>query len=302
MKPIVIIGPTASGKTGAALEVAAATGGRILSLDSLSIYKEIDIASAKPTPEERGEIVHYGIDVLFPDQYFSAAVFADLYREAEAACREANVPLIIVGGSSFYLKTLIDGMSHRPDLSESTQTEVGRAISDLDGAYRRLKALDPETMAKIEPNDRYRIGNMLGLYLETGEIPSVWFRNHPPRPLLDTYSLYEIDVSRPLLRERIGARTAQMFAAGLIDEVTALERRYGRAPNPMKAIGIIEVLEYLDGKTDRAGMIEAVNTHTAQLAKRQQTFNRNQFHEKTLLPLDALRELLLRDAAENLFL
>lgn len=293
MKTIVIIGPTASGKTGLALDIAASLGGHILSLDSLSIYKEIDIASAKPTRAERGSIPHYGIDVFYPDQYFSAATFATLYSEAAEQCRERNIPLIIVGGSSFYLKALIDGMSQRPELSDRTRAQVDAMLRDLPEAFRFMQQIDPKSMRSIAPNDRYRIGNLLGLYLETESVPSQWFAEHPPEPLLHNFALYEITLPRTELRQRITLRTDMMLQQGLIDEVAYLEQKYGRQPNAMHAIGIAEVLEYLDGNVSKALMREAIITHTAQLAKRQQTFNRTQFSHKLTADRSTLHNAIL---------
>ncbi|MHC3994878.1 tRNA (adenosine(37)-N6)-dimethylallyltransferase MiaA [Thiomicrolovo sp. ZZH C-3] len=288
MKTIALIGPTASGKSDLALQAAAVSGARILSLDSLSIYKGIDIASAKPTVEERGEIIHYGIDVLTPDRPFDVTTFVDLYRRARHDCETAGTPLIIVGGTSFYLKILFEGISETPLTDESTRQKVAAMLQDQTKAYNLLQRADPAYMAGIDANDRYRTEKMLTIYLQTGMPPSEWFAAHPPKPILTDAPLFAIDVPRDLLRERITLRTHKMIASGLIDEVARLEQQYGRTPNPMKAIGIIEVLEFLDGKISKAEMTQQIITHTAQLAKRQQTFNRNQFALQTLLPCDAL--------------
>ena len=161
---------------------------------------------------------------------------------------------------------------------------------DHERAYALLRDADPEYMRRIEPTDRYRTEKMLQLYLQSGCTPTEWFTAHPPVPVIGKLPLYEIDVDRALLRERIALRTRKMVASGLIDEVAALEQKYGRAPNSMKAIGIIEVLEYFDGTTSKEGMTEAIITHTAQLAKRQQTFNRNQFDGRSLLTPERLFE------------
>lgn len=297
MKTIALIGPTASGKSDLAIVCAKEVGARILSLDSLSIYKEIDIASAKPTLQERAGIIHYGIDLLYPENPFNVVTFIDLYQQARFECEAAGVPLIIVGGTSFYLKALMDGISETPKTDVQTREKVDAMMHDHPSAYALLRSVDPVTMKKIASNDRYRTEKMLTLYLQTGIAPSVWFASHPPRPLLTDCELFEIDVASDLLRKRIAKRTHKMLISGLIDEVAGLERRYGRAPGAMKAIGIVEVLDYLDGKTDAQQMIERIITHTAQLAKRQQTFNRNQFGTKTHMPLDNLYDLVRQSLA-----
>lgn len=292
MKTIAIIGPTASGKSALAIEAAKISGAHILSLDSLSIYKQIDIASAKPTISERAGIPHYGIDVLRPDEPFNVTTFISLYQAATEACRTANIPLIIVGGTSFYLKTLLEGISETPRTSEETQEKVLERMRRPEEAYAMLQRIDSEGMNHIEPSDRYRIEKLLTIYLQTDTPPSTWFKAHPPVPVLPSCDIFEIDVSRDLLRERIALRTHKMLKSGLIDEVAMLEQRYGRAPQSMKAIGIVEVLDYLDGKIDKTTMTEQTITHTAQLAKRQQTFNRNQFDNKTTLKLEELKEAI----------
>lgn len=293
METYAIIGPTASGKSDLAVRIAEALDAEILSLDSLSIYKQIDIASAKPTPGECRGILHYGIDLLAPDEAFSVATFIDLYRDAKAASESHGKPLVIVGGSSFYLKALIEGISEVPPPDGETLHRAETLLRDLKSTHAMLSKIDPQTMRKIAPADRYRIEKMLLLYLQSGAAPSEWFAAHPPQPVLTDFTLYEIAMARDVLRERIRVRTGKMVDAGLIDEVAGLERRYGRAPNAMKAIGIVEVLDFLDGKCTKAEMTEQITTHTAQLAKRQQTFNRNQFPMKKSLGAEEIYTALI---------
>jgi len=291
MKELAIIGPTASGKSDLALRLARECGGIILSIDSLSVYRGIDIASAKPSRDELALVPHYGIDVLDPDAAFGVTLFFDCYREAREAALRSGRHLIIVGGTSFYLKSLITGLSPAPEIGEATRERADALLRDQAAAYALLRDADAVYMSQIEPTDRYRTEKMLHLYLETGQTPTEWFAAHPPVPVVEApLGVYEIAVERAVLRERIALRTQKMVDAGLIDEVARLEQRYGRAPNSMKAIGIIEVLEYFDGLVAREQMMENIITHTAQLAKRQQTFNRNQFVEKRVLEPEALFE------------
>jgi tRNA dimethylallyltransferase len=290
MKEIAIIGPTASGKSDLALKAAKEHNAYILSIDSLSIYKEIDIASAKPSADELMQVKHFGINVLNPDKPFSVATFIDLYKEASSSARRDYKNLIIVGGTGFYLKSLMSGLSEIPQITEKTKIRAKSLLSDLQKCYRMLFDKDPDYMKNIEKNDAYRIEKMLLLYLETKTIPSKWFMMHPPEPVIPDIKLFEIDVKRDILRKRIVRRTEMMIENGLIDEVCKLEQNYTRAPNCMKAIGIVEVLDYLDGKISKKEMAELITTHTAQLAKRQQTFNRNQFKNRTLLESNELLE------------
>ena len=286
---LALIGPTASGKSALAVQIAKNVGGVILSLDSLSIYKDIDIASAKPTIAERNGIEHFGIDMLKPNEPFDVVMFIELYKQIYNQSMMDNTPLIIVGGSSFYLKMLLTGLSPMPKISENTKLTAQESLKDLARAYEHINSIDPLYMAKIKPNDRYRIEKALELYLQTDIIPSKYFKDNPPQPTITaSLPIYEIQIDRDILRNKIKQRTIKMIENGLIDEVKMLEAKYTRIPNPMKSIGIKETLEFLDGKLTKNELIEQISTHTAQLAKRQTTFNRTQFSDKTMIKNDEI--------------
>ena len=275
MKQIAIIGTTASGKTALALEIALKRDAIILSLDSLSVYKEIDIASAKPTKEERGEIVHFGIDEVYPNETFDVLEFIECYNKAKTYALKNQKNLIIVGGTGFYLKTLIEGIS----LGITTHEPLDISVVD---AYERLYALDETYMQKIERNDKYRIEKAYNIYKQTGLSPSEYFLKYPKKPFVEDLPIFEITWDVEALRKRIVLRTQQMIQQGLIDEVIFLEKKYSRLPNCMSSIGIIETLEYLDGKISRKQLEEKIIINTAQLAKRQRTFNKSQFGNKQI--------------------
>jgi len=295
MKQIAIIGPTASGKSDLAIAIAKKIDAYILSIDSLSIYKEIDIVSAKPSKDELNEVKHFGIDEIYPDEHFSVDIFIKLYKDVVSTCKKEDKNLIIVGGTSFYLKSLLQGLSPLPKLSPETSLLVEKKMSNLQEAYELLKLQDHTYMNQISPNDRYRIEKALIIYEASKIIPTEWFKQNPPQPIIKDLKIYNIDVERDVLRERIKKRTNKMLEMGLIDEVAYLEQKYTRSPNSMGAIGIVEVLEYLDGKIDQDQMCELISTHTAQLAKRQQTFNKNQFDDLTSAPLEELEEIILKE-------
>jgi len=292
MKQIAIIGPTASGKSDLAIEMALQHDAYILSIDSLSIYKEIDIASAKPSRDELAKVKHFGVDEIYLDTHFDVAIFIELYHKVVAEAKSAGKNLIIVGGTSFYLKSLTAGLSALPSYTEETKRRTAEMLNDLESAYAYLHERDPEYMRQVRPTDAYRIEKMLLLSLESQMGPTEWFKAHPPKAVIEALPIFNIDVERPILRERIVQRTEKMLSQGLIDEVAMLEHKYGRGHNAMKAIGIIEVLEYLDGFVSKPEMMEQIITHTSQLAKRQQTFNRTQFKEITTAPLSQLPELI----------
>jgi len=277
---LALVGATASGKSSLALKLAEKHNGIILSLDSLALYRKIDIASAKPPLHERKTVPHYGIDILDPDEDFDVMRFIDLYRRAKQAALDRERPLFIVGGSGFYLKVLLDGISPLPEISPSVRKEAERLLRDLPGAYAFLKKKAPIYAASVKSSDRYRIEKGLLVLLQTGLDPRSYFEQNPPVPVVsDPLPLFEIVRERPLLRKRIEQRTDRMLRTGLIDEVADLEYRYGRRPHCMKSIGISEVLAYFDGEWDYDTMREKIIIHTARLAKRQETFNRSQLRD-----------------------
>ncbi|OGQ48144.1 MAG: tRNA (adenosine(37)-N6)-dimethylallyltransferase MiaA, partial [Deltaproteobacteria bacterium RIFCSPLOWO2_02_44_9] len=265
----------------------------ILSIDSLSIYKEIDIVSAKPSQKELDELKHFGVNLLNPDEYFSVDIFIDLYKEVLLRCQKDKKNLIIVGGTSFYLKSLISGLSDIPKIDDAAKKRVEKKLLNLQKSYNFLYKLDAEYMKNISANDRYRIEKALLIYEASKLSVSEWFRANPPKPIIENLAIYNIEVSREVLRQRIKKRTLKMVELGLIDEVCRLEQRYTRLPHSMNSIGIVEVLEYLDGKVSLEKMIENISTHTAQLAKRQQTFNRTQFENTINAPLEELEDVIL---------
>ena len=293
MQKLAIIGPTASGKSDLAISIAKKIDAYILSIDSLSIYKEIDVVSAKPSVDELSEVKHYGINEIDPDAHFSVDTFISLYKKVLLECEKDSKNLIIVGGTSFYLKSLIQGLSELPNITDSITKSAKIELSNLESVYKLLKKQDPLYMKNISSTDSYRIEKALLIYRASDLTPSEWFKQHPPKSIVENLDIFNIDVSRDLLRQRIAKRTKKMLAMGLIDEVSMLEKKYTRLPNSMNSIGIVEVLEYLDGKVSKEMMLENISIHTAQLAKRQQTFNRTQFENIVSAPLEELPKIIL---------
>jgi tRNA dimethylallyltransferase len=276
---IALIGPTASGKSELAIEFALKNGYEILSLDSLSIYKEVDIASAKPNQKELSLVKHYGVNEIYPNQKFDVMKFIEIYQKIE------NKKIIIVGGTSFYLKAMISGISEMPKIGEEIKKEAQKYRWDF------LNRIDSEYASKIKPQDNYRVSKGVEIYLATNLPPTQYFKQNPPKPIIKNCKIYEIAVERDILRERIKLRTEKMIKMGLIDEVAYLEAKYRDRTLPvLKAIGVKEVLDYFDGVYSKKEMIEKIITNTARLAKRQQTFNKTQFLDKISLPLEKLKK------------
>lgn len=276
MREIALLGATASGKTALSIKLAIELNANILSLDSLSIYKEIDIASAKPTCKERKGIKHYGIDTLHVDEEFNVTLFFELYKEATTQSMKEGKNLIIVGGTGFYLKSMIDGISHKPVISFQTKQKVKQSLSL---GYDLMCEFDEIYAKTISKNDKYRIEKWLEIYFQTGLVPSQFFEQNQRKPVIENIELYEVYVDKEILKERISKRTEMMLEMGLIDEVFRLEQKYTRAPNPMKSIGISETLSFLDGDLDKQELKKKIIINTAKLAKRQKTFNSSQFRK-----------------------
>ncbi|MCG3680903.1 tRNA (adenosine(37)-N6)-dimethylallyltransferase MiaA [Aliarcobacter butzleri] len=287
MKEIAIIGSTASGKTALSLEIASKTNSIILSLDSLCVYKEIDIVSAKPTLEERGEILHFGIDEVYPNVEFDVVCFMELYKKAKEYALKNNKNLIIVGGTGFYLKALIDGLS----LGIESKIKLDISVAE---AYDLLYSLDEVYMKKIEKNDKYRVEKAYAIYKQTGLTPTLYFEKNPKIPLAKDLKIFEILWEKEELKKRVASRTNTMIKSGLIDEIIYLERKYTRAPNCMSSIGIVETFEYLDAKLSKEELEEKISQNTMKLAKRQNTFNKGQFLNKTSNIIDNLNSDILK--------
>ncbi len=273
-----IIGPTASGKSNLAIKLAKELDAIILSADSLSIYKEIDIASAKPTKDEQDGILHFGIDIVQPNENFDVIKFISEYNRALNYAQEYNKKLIIAGGTSFYIKALTQGISHLPVATIDQKKLLKEILEDKDKAYRYLQQIDLEYSKRIKPNDIYRLEKALNIYIITREIPSKYFRNNLPVPIAKDLDIYEIAVDRETLRDRVKLRTKKMISMGLIDEVSYLEHKYTRAIQAMGAIGVVEVLDYFDGKLNISELESKIITNTMRLAKRQVTFNKSQLN------------------------
>jgi len=284
MKQIAIIGATASGKSQYAINLAKKINAYILSLDSLSIYKEIDIISAKPSKQELLEVKHFGIDEIYPNQHFNAADFIKLYKKAKKKAKKDDKNLIIVGGSSFYLKAILDGLSSEPIFSQNTLKKTNELLQNLQKAHKFLQKIDFELSKKISQNDKYRLAKALSIYFETNMPPSL-FRQKNKKIPKQKIKIFELVISKEKLKENIFKRTQKMIKNGAIDEVAFLEHKYSRDQKPFNSIGIKEIFDYFDGKLTKDELISLISIHTIQLAKRQTTFNKTQFIHKNEIRL-----------------
>ena len=284
-KEFAIIGTTASGKSDLAFELAKKLNGVILSLDSLALYKEIDIASAKPNKEQLEAIKHFGVNEIYPDEEFSVGAFFEIYKNAKNFARLQDCPLIITGGSGFYLKSMLSGLA--PDVPKC---ELNLSNEEI---YELAVKIDPEFASKFSQNDSYRLEKWYQIYKFSSQIPSIWLRENTKESIIKELAIFEILWDKDELRERIKKRTKGMLEAGLIDEANFLFNKYKSEPKPLKSIGLKECKQFLDKEISQNELEELIATHTAQLAKRQRTFNRSQFEKKFVGDLDQIRSEIL---------
>lgn len=258
---LAIIGTSASGKSDVANALADEFKAVILSLDSLCVYNEINIASAKP---DITGLEYFGINLLSITQHFNVALFFDEYKRAKNRALELDKPLIIVGGTSFYLKALMSGLSQRVKEQDIKLNN--------DAIYELMKKVD--LRAKISPNDTYRLKKWLNIYEQTGQIPSEFLQNSLQEPLIKELEIYELVVDKEILRKRVEFRTQNMLKMGLIEEARDLFARFSADLKPLNSIGLKETRLFLQGLISKDELFTLITTHTMQLAKRQRTFNK----------------------------
>lgn len=299
-KVIVICGPTASGKTALSIELAKKINGEIISSDSMQIYKDMDIGTAKPTKQEMQEIKHYLLNFVEPDQRYSVARFKkDAEKAIEEILAKNKVP-IIVGGTGLYVDSLIYGIEYqeieldkkyREELEEKAQKE------GLETLYEQAQKIDPQAMEKISANDKKRILRILEIYHSTGKTKTQQEIESRKNEVKYDYKVFALNMEREKLYERINKRVDIMIEQGLIQEVENLCSKYTEFPTAMQGLGYKEVVEYLQGKISEQEMIEKIKMETRRYAKRQLTWFRK---NKQTIWLDATKgkenvEIILKE-------
>ena len=278
MKPkvIVIVGPTASGKTALSIELAKKIDGEIISCDSMQIYKDMNIGSAKPTIEEMQGIKHYMIDIAEPTERFSVAEYKKRSEEAiEKILQKGKVP-IIVGGTGLYANSLIYNIEYneimldeeyRKNLMKIAETEVGLAT-----LYEKARIIDPVAMKKISSNDKKRIIRVLEKKHSTGKNKTELELESRKNEVKYEYKVFAINMPREILYDRINKRVDIMIENGLIDEVENIIEKYKEFPTAMQAIGYKEIVMYLKGELTKQEAIEKIKQESRRYAKRQITW------------------------------
>lgn len=303
MKPkvIVICGPTASGKTSLSIEVAKKFDGEIISCDSMQIYKEMNIGTAKPTVEEMQGIPHYMLDFVLPSERYSVADFKEAATDRiEDILKREKVP-IIVGGTGLYVDALTKNITYPEieiDLEYRKQLEELIKENGLESLYEEAKKIDEKAMQTISKNDKKRIMRVLEIYHQTGKTKTQLESESRLTPPPYEYIVFAINMEREKLYERINKRVDIMIDQGLIEEVEALTKKYEEFPTAMQGLGYKEVVSYLKKEITKEEMIEKLKMETRRYAKRQLTWFRKDENIKWidgLAPLEQNIQCILEE-------
>ncbi len=276
-KVIVICGPTASGKTALSIELAKKINGEIVSCDSMQIYKDMTIGTAKPDEDEKQGIKHYLMDFVSPDERYSVADFnKDAQNAIEEILSKNKVP-IVVGGTGLYLDSLIYGIEYKDiEFNEQYRKKLEDIAQNkgLEYLYEQAKNIDPKAIEKISPNDKKRIMRILEIYKATGKTKTEQELESRKNGIKYDYKVFAINMEREILYDRINRRVDIMIDKGLIEEVKNLKKKYKKFPTAMQGLGYKEVVKYLNGEYSKEEMIDTIKQETRRYAKRQLTWFR----------------------------
>ena len=275
---ICIVGPTAVGKTEIAIQLAQHLDAEIVSLDSRQIYREMDIGTAKPTPDQQGAVSHHLIDCVEVDQPFSVAEYQRLADIAIAEIRERGKRAMVVGGAGLYFRSIIDGLFDGPGADVEIRAKLQREADELGNLalHERLRRYDPEAADRVHPNNLVRVIRALEVYELTGKpisaLQQQWKVDEPRY----SFRAFGLDMPREALYRRIEDRVDLMVEAGLVEEVKGLlDRGYPRNCVAMQSFGYKELIDYLDGVRTLDEAITLLKQNTRRFAKRQLTWFRN---------------------------
>lgn len=273
-----LTGPTAADKTAVGIELALLLGAEVISMDSMALYRGMDLGTAKPTPQERARVPHHLVDVIEPHEEYSLARYVEAARACAAGIRARGREPLFVGGTPLYLKALLRGIFRGPqadsDLRRRLEDESRRHGPEV--LHRRLAEVDPVSGARLHPNDTRRVIRALEVHTLTGTPISQLQRQFDVGRPAEACRVLVLDWPREEINGRIDRRVDQMFAAGLVEEVRGLLA----GPRPLsktarQALGYREVIEHLAGARDLTDTIAMAKTHTRQFSKRQGTWFRS---------------------------
>lgn len=272
---IVVVGPTAVGKSALAIRIAAKFGGEIVNADSRQIYKHMDIGTAKPDTTEKELIFHHLLDIIEPDDLYSVAVYQRSADDVVDAIKKRNKLPILVGGSGQYVWSIIEGWQIpevKPDLEFRKNMEKVAVVEGTEALYAKLVAVDPEAAAKILPNNLRRVIRALEIYMQTGLKPSVLqTKNNITYPVL----IIGLTAQRDCLYELINKRTDMMIVAGFVEEVQRLlQMGYSAGLPSMSSLGYKQIVQYLNGGMSLTEAVQKMKYETHRFARSQYTWFR----------------------------
>lgn len=271
---VAIVGATASGKTGLAVELAERLGGEIVGCDSVQVYRGFDAGSGKPTPDELARAPHHMIDVVDPDEPIDAARYAAMARDVIADVRARGRRPIVCGGTFLWVKALLFGLAEAPPANEAIRARH-RAIAERDGRpalHAMLRAIDAASAERLHPNDLVRVSRALEVHELTGKAMSAWQAEHAFATALHEAKMIAIAREPHDLTARIEARVRAFLAAGWVDEVRALRERGHGGARAMGSVGYREVCATLDGALPEGELVTAIVRATRIFARRQRTW------------------------------
>jgi tRNA dimethylallyltransferase len=273
-KVAVLVGPTAVGKTAVGVALVASLKAEIINADSLQVYRELDIGTAKPTPAERALAPHHLVDIVNPDEPYDAARYVGEAREVIARLTAREVIPLVAGGTGLYIKALLHGLFTEGGAEPAIRDRLRQELASLGLAtlYERLRRVDPQTAERLAPGDTYRIIRALEVSEATGRPFSALVSEHQFRDR--PYDTVKIGLALPReeLYTRIDRRVDLMLQAGWLEEVQALLARYGTEIKPMKSLGYRHLVKFLQGEADWEEAVDQIKRDTRRYAKRQLTW------------------------------
>ncbi len=265
---LVVIGPTASGKSALAMEVARQAGGEILSVDSMQVYRGMDIGTAKPRTAEQAQVRHHLIDLVEPTDSFTVARFVELADAAIAEAKSRGANMIATGGTPLYYKALFEGLFEGPSADPAVRERL--SANSNEELHRRLTEVDPEAASRIHSNDTRRMVRALEVFEITGRPISSFQTDWAQTERRHRAVWIGISWEKDAINRRINARVREMIAVGWVEEVRALiEKNDALSPTASEATGYFELIEHVSGRMSLADAVEQIKIATRQLARRQ---------------------------------
>ena len=272
-----LTGATASGKTQVSLKMAQLLDAEIISLDSMAIYRGMDIGTAKPSPADQQRVPHHMLDIIDPVDAFSVSQYRDQSMKIVQQIRDRGKQVIFVGGTALYLKALLRGMFEGPPADWDFRKEIEQELEEMGGEFlhQRLEMIDPVSASNLHPNDHRRLIRALEVFKTTGKPISHWQMQFSEERDANECRVFTLRHDRPILHQRIEQRVTSMFEAGLLNEVQGLLETHGSLGHTAsQAVGYREVIDHIQGRLTMDETVEKVRVRTRRFARHQETWFR----------------------------